>query len=55
MDYAPFFAQAQQPFFGMAMAPTSTYNDDSDKMGHNVSNYLHLLDGATFSSLGRIR
>ena len=37
MDYAPFFTQTPQPFFGMAMAPTSTFNNDDNKMGNNVS------------------
>jgi hypothetical protein len=37
MDYAPFFTQTPQPFFGMAMAPTPSYSGDSNKIDPNVS------------------
>jgi hypothetical protein len=36
MDYAPFFAQTPQPFFGMGMTPTPSYSGDSDKIGPTV-------------------
>jgi hypothetical protein len=51
MDYPPFFAQAQQPFFGMTMNPPSTYNGE-DKIGHNVSFSAALRRVAMIASLG---
>lgn len=43
MDYAPFFTQSPQPFFGMAMAPTPSYSGE-DKIGPTVGLLPYALE-----------